>query len=349
MPVTIANIAKEAGVSPSTVSKALNSREGVSLPLRNKITRIARRLGYAPYMKARATGMYDAVTKLVGIIYANAGEHLIRDIQSGVDEVLQKAGFYEIRYSVNIGNELYSEERKKHFIEKVLQDKSIVGLLSVFLRIPDSYIASLQKGGIPVVSVNNRTGCGKCVVINNEQASFEATDVLVRLGRKRIGLIMPEETHEPVWAERLAGYRRALDTAGVAYDPYLLVYEHNFTVRDAALATRTLIEHEPHVNGIIYGSDLQAYGGMQALKELGRKIPDDVAVIGFDDMTLSEIIDPPLSSVKQPMLEMGRRGAQLLVEAIRNRDVSHRVVELKGSVVLRQSTHREIPRARLLS
>ncbi|MEA3346570.1 MAG: LacI family DNA-binding transcriptional regulator [Candidatus Auribacterota bacterium] len=348
MSVTIKNIAKEAGVSPGTVSKALNNRGGVRLPLKRKIEKIARRMSYSPYIKARQSGMYDSATKYIGIIYAYAGEQLVRDIQNGIDGVLRDLGFYELRYNVNIVGDLYNEERKKEFIDKILQDKSIVGLLSVFLKISDANIAGLQKNGIPVVLLNNYSDCGKCVLTDNVEAGFQVTKMLIGLGRKKIGLIMPEETSEVIWQERLAGYKKALSEANIAYDPYLLVYEHSFSLKESAQATKVLLEKEPGVDAIIYGSDVQAYGGMEALKEMGRKIPDDIAVIGFDDMTFSGITDPPLSSVKQPMFEMGRLAAHLLVDAIKNKDFSHQVVELKSKIIKRRSTHKEIAREKFL-
>jgi LacI family transcriptional regulator len=348
MTVTIKDIAREVGVSPAAISKALNNRGGISLPLKRKIEIVAQRMGYTPYIKARQTGMYAPALRYIGIIYAYAGEHLIRDIQNGIDGVLRDSGFYELRYSVNVYSHLYDEERKEIFIDKILQDKSIVGLLSVFLKLSDANIAKLQKNGIPVVLLNNYSDCGKCVLIDNVGASLEATRELIKLGRRKIGLIMPEESSETIWANRLTGYKKALSEAHIVYDPYLLVYEHTFSLEESAQATKALLEREPEIDAILYGCDIQAYGGIEALKEMGKKIPDDVAVMGFDNMTFSRIIDPPLSSVKQPMFDMGKKGAHLLLEAINKKDFSHFVVELKSQLILRQSTHKDATKERLL-
>jgi len=348
MTVTIKDIAREAGVSPAAVSKALNNRGGISLPLKRKIEKIAHRRGYAPYIKARQTGMYASALRYIGVIYAYAGEHLIRDIQNGIDTALRDSGFYELRYSVNIYSHLYDEERKEIFIDKILQDKSIVGLVAVFLKLSDSVIAKLQKHGIPVVLLNNYSDYGNCVFVDNVEAGSQVAGTLIKLGRKKIGIIMPEESSETVWEQRLAGFKLALSEAHITYDPYLLVYEHSFSLEEAAQATKTLLQKEPKIDAIIYGSDIQAYGGMEALREMGRKIPEDVAVIGFDNMTFSRITDPPLSTVRQPMFEMGKEGARMLLEAIKKKDFSHQAIKLKSQLILRQSTHKDIAKEKLL-
>ncbi len=349
MSVTIKEVAKEAGTSLSTVSKALNHRSGVSLPLKRKIEKIAQRMGYSPYIKAREIGMYAHTLNYIGIIYAYAGEHLLADIQDGVYTVLGSSEFYELRYNVNVYRQLYDEERKEMFIDKITQDKSIAGLMSVFLKLSEASIAKFQKSGIPVVLINNYSDYGKCIFIDNVEAGFKATMALIEAGRKKIGLIMPEETSEEVWQQRLSGYKKALSKARLAYDPYLLVYEHTFSLEESAHATKALIEKEPAIDGIVYGSDTQAYGGMEALKELGKRIPEDVAVIGFDDMPFSRITNPPLASIRQPMFELGRQGAQMLIDSIKNKDFSHRAVHLKTELVLRQSASAEITREKLLS
>ncbi|MDD5644591.1 MAG: LacI family DNA-binding transcriptional regulator [bacterium] len=346
--VTITDVAKEAGVSAAAVSKALNNRGGISIPVQRKIEKIAQRLGYSPYIKARQSGMYAGALKYIGVIYASAGEHLTREIQNGVDSVIQDSGLYELRYALNLQSQTYSEERKAIFLDKIMQDKSIAGLISVFLGISDSNIARLHKSGVPVVLLNNKSDCGMSVYIDNIEACCDAVKELIGLGRKKIGIIMPSESTENVWAQRLEGYKKALAENKIQYDPYLMVSETSFQLKESALATVELIEREPGVDAIIYGSDVQAYGGMEALKELNKRIPEDIAVAGFDDMTFSRVSDPPLSSVKQPMFEMGREGAKMLVEAIKEKDFSSKIVKLKSRIVLRQSTHKDLPREKLI-
>ena len=348
MAVTIKDIAKELGVSPAAVSKALNNRPGIGLPLKLRIEKAARRLGYAPYLKARQTGMYERSMKYIAVIYARAGEHLVGEIEVGIKEVIKDSGYYELRYTVDTYNDLYDNQRKEVFLEKVISDNGIVGLISVFLDLSDSTIARLQKSNIPVVLLNNKSDYGQCVLIDNVDASFEVTKKLLELGRKKIGLIMPEESSEFVWQDRLEGYKKALKEYKVAYDPYLIVYEHTFALKDSGLATKALIDRSPEVNAIIYGSDLQAYGGLKILREMEKRVPEDIAVIGFDDLPFSRISDPPLCSVQQPMREMGETGAKLLLEAISKKKFPNKMITLKSELILRKSCQKDIPEEKWL-
>lgn len=352
MAVTIKDIAKEAGVSTAAVSKALNNRGGISLAMKYRIETIAASKGYLPYGKARQTGMYSsgkyALSNYLGIIFPFANEYLSREIQRGIDTVLRDSGTFQIRYNLDTIRQLDDEVRKDSLIDKVLEDKSIVGLMAVFFKLADATTGRFMKNGIPVVQLNHRTNFGKCITIDNIEAGYLATKELITLGRKKIGLIMPEETSEEVWFDRLQGYKKALAEAGIPYDPYLIVYEHLFSLGESARATKRLFERDPGVDAILYGSDLQAYGGIEALRILGKKLPDDVAVIGFDNLPFSKITNPPLSSVSQPMFEMGKIGAELLLESVKKKDFSDETIILKSQLVLRQSSHKNIPREELI-
>lgn len=349
MSITIKEIAKELGVSAAAVSKALNNRPGIGLPLKLRIEKRARELGYAPYLKARQTGMYERSLKYLAVIYARAGEHLVGEIEAGIGEAIKDSGFYELHYTVDVYRDLYDEQRKEIFLDKIISEKGVAGLITAFLNLSSPTIAKLQKNNIPVVLLNNYSDYGQCVVIDNIDASFRVAKKLIESGHKKIGLIMPEEFKELVWEDRLEGYKRALKENRLTYDPYLIIYEHTFDLKEAGLATKVLLEREPSVTAIIYGSDLQAYGGLKMLQELGKNIPDDIAVVGFDDMPFSRISNPPLASVRQPMRKMGQVGARLLLDAISEKKFPNKVITLKSELILRRSCQKDIPEERWLS
>jgi LacI family transcriptional regulator len=292
--------------------------------------------------------MYERSMKYIAVIYARAGEHLIVDIESGIKDAIKDSGYYELRYSVDIYNDLYDNQRKEVFLDKIIHDNGIVGLISAFLDLSDSTIARLQKSNIPVVLLNNYSDYGQCVLIDNVDASYEATKKLLDLGKKRIGLIMPEESSEYIWQDRLEGYKKALKEKKADYDPYLIVYEHTFAIKEAGLATKALIDRSPEVDAIIYGSDLQAYGGLKILREMGKRVPEDIAVIGFDDLPFSRISDPPLCSVRQPMKKMGEMGAKLLLDAISKKKFPNKIITLKSEIIPRKSCQKEIPEEKWL-
>lgn len=345
MTVTVRDIARIIGVSASTVSKALNNRSDISVPLKHKIEKIALSKGYSPYIKARQTGMYARAPKNIGIIIPLfTNEYLLREVQKGIDSVLSGSEFGQIRYNMHDILQITNEAYKYRFIEKVMRDDSLAGLLAAFFQIDDVSTARLQKKGIQVVQLNHESSYGKCALIDNVDAAYQATHAMIRLGRRKIGMIMPEETIESVWKDRLEGYKKALASAKLRYNPYFLVHEHSFSLEESALATKTLLEREPKIDAIVFGSDVQAYGGLEALRELNKKVPGDIAVIGFDNLPFSRITNPPLSSVSQPMFEMGRKASQMLLDAIKRKDFSNKTVKLKCGLVLRQSSHKNIPK-----
>jgi DNA-binding LacI/PurR family transcriptional regulator len=338
MAATIKDIAKEAGVSISAVSKALNNKGGISLEIKRKIERIAESLGYSPFIKSRQTGMYASPLKYVAVMFPAADEFLSKEIQRGIDSVLSDSGYLQIRHNLNEPSEKFDELRKEIFVDTILQDKAIVGLISVFIPLTDSTVAKLEKNGLAAVQLNQYSSYGNNVVIDNVDAAYGAVKALIESGRKKIGLIMPKETVESVWADRLGGYKKALAEAGMEYNPYWTVHEHLFSPKESALAARTLLNREPGIDAILFGSDIQAYGGLEALRELGKVVPGDVAVMGFDDLPFSGLTNPPLSSVSQPMFEMGKTGAQLLFDVLKKRSTGHKSVALRSRIVLRRST-----------
>ncbi|MFH1369510.1 MAG: LacI family DNA-binding transcriptional regulator [Elusimicrobiota bacterium] len=345
MTVTIRDLAKITGVSVSSVSKALNNRSDVSVPLKHKIEKIALSKGYSPYIKARQTGMYAHPSRNIGIILPLfTNEYLVREVQKGIDSTLAGTEYTQIRYNMHDILQITNEAYKGRFLEKVMRDESLAGLLTAFFQIDDVTTARFQKKGIQVVQLNHVSSYGKCVIIDDVNAAFQSVRALVRLGRKKIGLISPEEEIESVWKDRLEGYKKALSSSRIRYNPYLIVHEHSFSIEESALATKTLLEREPRIDAIVYGSDVQAYGGLEALIELNKKVPDNIAVIGFDNLPFSRVTHPQLSSVSQPMFEMGRKASQMLLDAIKRKDFSNKTVKLKCRLVLRQSSHKNIPR-----
>lgn len=338
MGVNIKDIAKEIGVAPSTISKALNNRTGVNNVLKAKIKKAADRLGYAPYMAARETGMYDTKLKTIAVIYPRVSQYIIEHIQKGTDKVFTKKGYYELRYTIDVASSLINEEVENELLfKRLLTDKRISGILFGFIHVSDVLLAQFHKNNIYTVLLNNYTHYGKCVTINNFKAMYQIVLELIKLGHKNIGLIMPSEESEQVWKDRYNGYKKGLEYHKIPYNPNFIIHEYTFKIKSSAYATKQLLHDHPEINAIIYGSDIQAYGGLKILKEINRKVPDDIVIVGFDDTELNHIMEPSLSSVNQPIEKMGEIGANMLINAIKNKDLTHEAVELEAALNLRGS------------
>lgn len=336
-PVTIADLARALDISVAAVSKALNDLPGVSDPLRLKVKKLAASRGYAHYVHPNVHHQAARSMRFITVIYGRAGGHLMEQIQSGVDQRIRQAGYYELRYLVDESKELYTEARKELFLEAVLKEKGVAGVLVVFAEMPDNLIAKMYRSGIPVVLLNNYTDFGKCVTIDNRKAMRQAVARLVELGHRRIGCIMAPERVAAVWRDRHEGYRAALKEHQLPYNPEYVVYEESFDMKQSGLCTRQLLTSCPDVTAIVFGSDLQAFGGLKALKEMGKRVPDEVAILGFDDLAYDRLIEPSLSSIAQPIEQMGELGIKMLLKAIEGRDFAHEAVTLETKCQLRGS------------
>lgn len=335
--VTIKDIAKELSISIAAASKALNDLPGVSDSLRLKVKRAAETMGYKKYLKSSMVNAYERNLKFIIVLYGRVGGHIMEQLEAGIDENIRKKGYYELRYLIDVSKELYSEEKKELLLDTILKEKGILGVLACYLKISDVLIAKLYKNKIPVVLLENYTDFGRSVTIDNTKASYRAVNKLIELGHRKIGCIIAQEDIDHVWADRIAGYKKALKDKGIKYDPNLMVYENSVGINEAGLATRELLEKDTQITAILYGSDRQAYGGMSALRELGKRIPEEIAVIGFDDMEFDKIMTPSLSSVRQPIRELGELGINMLFESIEKNDLSHKSVVLDTELMLRSS------------
>jgi DNA-binding LacI/PurR family transcriptional regulator len=335
--VSLRDIAKALNISTAAASKALNDLPGVSDALRLRVKQTAEAMGYQKYLRSSLVNAYERSMKFVAVLYGRIGGHLIEQIQFTIDEKIRRKGYFELRYLIDVSKELQAEDAKELFLRNIVKEKGVVGILSCYIKLSDVLIDKLREHQIPVVLLENHTDFGRCVTIDNVKASYRATAKLVELGRRRIGCIMPQEEVDHVWRDRLEGYKHALKDKGLAYDPGLIVYENLVGMDDSERATQALLGKRPDVNAILFGSDRQAYGGMKKLKAMGKRIPQDVAVIGFDDLEFNTIVEPPLSSVRQPIRKMADVGLGMLFDSIENKDLSHRSVVLDTELVLRGS------------
>lgn len=338
--ITINDIAHELNVSPTAVSFALNDKPGISQKLKSKILKYVEEMDYKPYMTARQNGMYDQSLPLIGIIYASAGGHLIDEIQQGIDSVLIKTKYYELRYMTDTINDLIDEKDKEVFFERLTNSTNIKGIIVIFLNISELIISKLFEKKIPVVVLNNKVDYGMCVYIDNYRAIYSATKSLIDKGHKNIGLMILDPSKEKVWQERFQGYKDALKENKINYNPANIKFLDNYTLKEARIVTKNLLAENPNITAILYGSDLQAYGGLMGIKEMNLKVPQDISIIGFDDMVPNIAMTPSLSSIKQPMKEMGEMGANMLLDYLKGKDdMKHVAVKLDTELNLRESTN----------
>ncbi len=317
---TIAQIAQIAGVSVPTVSKVLNDRADVALPTRERVERVIEEYGFVRNRAARA--LRNGKTGLVDLILPRLDDEYYLPILEGVAQVLREAGVRLVLTSTN-----YQPEQEVQWIDTVT-DHSTDGILLV---LP-------SRSGLPFVLIHNqgsqRFGVPS-VTITSWEGGFVATTHLISLGHRRIAYIGKTAAARDA-IERIAGYRAALDAANLPLDPQLQC-AGNFTEADGYTATRALLELPEPPTAIFAGNDRQAAGVYRALHELGMTVPGDMSVIGFDNLPYTEIMNPPLTTVHAPRLELGRTAATLLLRLINGEALDMTRVVLPTEFIERQS------------
>ena len=341
MGISLRNIATELNISTAAASRALNDRPGVSDELRAKVKETAGRLGHSNHAgTGRMSGARPSNRKglqTVAVLYGHIGGNILAGLQRGMDDLLRSHGYQIRRFLFDPDREAATEHQRECAVKEILKDETIVGIMACYIRFSDVQISALYKQGKAVVLLESPTEFGRCVLINQARGAAKAVMHFVETGRRHIGLILPPEDGGGVWQARLEGYRTALHDKGLMYHPDLTVYAEWLGSAPGAATTRKLLAQAPSVDAVLYGSDSLAAGGLLALRAMNRSVPDDIAVIGFDDDPMNDALVPPLASVRQPFEKTAAAGVGLLLDSLEKGDASHRVLSLETELVLRVS------------
>ncbi len=325
--VTIAAIASAAGVSVPTVSKVLNGREGVSPATREQVKQLLEEHGYARRGRVRrSSGLVDFVISDLDTQWATA---LLRGAQAEAARLGK-----DLVVTTTHGKPVGTPDWVEH-----LAERGSDGVVLVVSELLDAARQELQRLNTPIVLVDPvRTGSASLstVVATDWAGGRDATDHLLGLGHRRIGFVTGPPEQE-CHLDRLDGYRAALLRSGLTPDP-ALVRHGNSLVSGGIRHGADLLALPDRPTAIISGSDEQAYGVYQAARKLGLRVPDDVSVVGFDDVDLCQWVSPQLTTVRQPLADMAREATRMVIELSRDGVRPASRLELATTVVVRQST-----------
>lgn len=327
----LADVARVAGVSASTVSRVLTRPELVNVETRALVRRTIAELHYHPSRVARRLRTERGPTNLVGLILPDIQNPFFADLARGVEDVAQAHGFVTV-----LANTDEDPGKERRYLD-VMRAESVDGVILPPVSSEGKATAPLDEAGIPVVYVDRRPrrATADAVVIDNERGARDATEHLLRLGHRRIGLIggRPDLSTS---RERIEGYRQALREADVPFEPALVLEGDSRQGSGRRLAER-LLATDPRPTALVVSNGLMTLGALEAIRTLGLRIPDDVALIGFDDMPWALAVDPPLTVVRQPAHAMGRRAMELLLERVADSTRAVQVVALQPELVVRGS------------
>lgn len=332
--VTSHDVARLAGVSRTTVSLVLNDVPGarISPETRRRVLEAARQLGYRPNAAARSLASQRALT--VGLVLCHPPEHVYTDpflpqVILGISGVLRDTDY---RLLV----EPAPDPQGTDYLA-LAEEKRIDGFLISGPRVDDTALLKLQQDKFPVVLLGHLPGVDlPSVDVDNTRAAYTAVQHLIRLGHRRIGIITNGPLRYTASQERLAGYRTALERHDIPFDPDLVV-EGEFTAASGERAIQRLLQVQPRPTAVFAASDTVAMGVLRVLREAGISVPEEMAVVGFDDIPLAAYVDPPLTTVRLPAYELGREAARLLLAIVERGEAPRQRVLLETSLVVRLS------------
>jgi LacI family transcriptional regulator len=326
--VTIAEVARRARVSKTTVSRVLNNKGDVDASTAIRVREVIAATGYTP--SAGAVGLARGRTQTVGMLVPGLTWPWMGDVLQGVADVLEARGYGLLLNTMNRG-----EDSLAQFARHVSAN-AFDGLLLV--EPPDtlSYITSLHESGLPVVMIDDRGHHPgfPSVATSNRAGAADAAAHLLGTGRRRVAMVTgPSEFG--CTRDRTAGLRERLAAEGVELDPRRVI-EGDFTRGGGQAAVEELLAG-PRFDAVFAHNDLMAVGVLDGLRAAGRKVPDDVAVIGFDDISIAAHTRPALTTVRQPSREMGEAAATMLLDNLNGTELPADPHVVPTSLVIRES------------
>jgi DNA-binding LacI/PurR family transcriptional regulator len=327
---TIREVAQAAGVSVATVSRVVSgSSHHVRPGTRGRVLAAVARLRYQPNLVAR--GLKKRVTHTVGLIVPDISNPFYPAIARGIEDVASRAGLGVLLCNT------YEDLTKERTYLNLLDKRMVDGLIFATVGANTAHLRMLRRRGVPVVLIARAPdGVGiDAVLVDNRRGARDATEHLLRLGHREI-VFIGGPAAVPVASQRLAGYQDAMSAAGIPLMP-ALIRDGGFRAEGGAATAAALVERRVPFTAIVAANDLMAIGAMEELRRRGRRLPHDVAVVGFDDITFASIVEPSLTTVAQPKYRMGSLAMERLLELLGGGDRRPIRLVLEPELVVRES------------
>lgn len=331
---TIGDIARRAGTSKATVSRVLNGKPDVDPETRRRIAEIVRELRYVP--SSAATGLAHGRPNLIGMLVPSLAWAWVLEVIRGVADRLEASPFELVMFTTS------SEERNEVIFERTLASGLTAGLVAIVPPGALAHISETHERGFPVALIDDRGDHPDLpsVVAANFEGAFQATAHLIELGHRRIAFVNGP-TEYGCNQERRRGYEGALGAAGIQVDSYL-IREADFARPGGRRAADYLLRRPEPPTAIFAANDLMAFGTIDAAEALGRRVPRDVSIVGFDDIPEAQLTRPALTTVRQPLYDMGARAVDLLLAQVSGHELPETRLVLPTELVSRETTSRRV-------
>jgi DNA-binding LacI/PurR family transcriptional regulator len=328
-PPSIKDIARIARVSHSTVSRALQNSPLVNARTAETIRKIAHESGYRASAVAR--GLVTKRTLTIGLVVTTIADPFASEVASGIEQAANDLG-----YSVFLADSNADPSRERQVVQS-FAERRVDGIIVTSSRVGALYLPLLSEMRVPIVLVNNQHPGAfvHSVMIGNVEGSREAVNHLIGLGHRRIAYLGDQFGYQSD-TERFAGYRKALDETGLPFLPELVVHGDG-KPEQAMRAMEQLLALENPPTAVCCYNDMSAIGAMRSIHLAGRRVPEDISVVGFDDLFLASYTQPRLTTVRQPMRRMGLLAMESLYKLMSGEDSAIRIT-VEPELIVREST-----------
>ncbi len=330
--VSITDIAKQVGMSPSTVSRVVNGKKYVNAEKRDRILQLIEQTGYVPNRAARS--MVLKRTFLVGIVIPDSFNMFQRQLFSIIEHHLESFGYRSLFFFVKF--EGSSEEECLNR----LKSEKLDGVIMIHEIKNPGFYEYLNRIKLPTIlaTFSQKGRDMPSIHVNEEQASYDAVIHLINLGHRDI--VMLSGASFSFGSQRAEGYYRALAAAGIERDTNRIVFTKHYSAEAGMYGTRELLLRDRKFTALFAATDELAIGAIRVLKDEGIRVPEDVSVVGFDDIDISSYIIPRLTTIRQPLSVMGERTATLMHKCIIKEKIVDTDIVLPYELIIRESTAR---------
>ncbi len=331
--LTLESIAQKAGVSRSTVSRVINRQPNVSPAVREKVLQIVQETGYQPHQAARS--LASRSTNVIGLVIPRTVQMFFADpyFQRLLQGIAEGCNHTDYTLSLFLITDLQSE---KKLIPRIMQKSLVDGIIIQATHLGDDILPKIAQGDTPILVAGRPLNASSAsyIDVDNVRGAKLAVEHLIQQGKQRI-MTVTGALDTSVGLDRLEGYTKALSTHGMDYQESWIV-EGDYTETSAYEGTGLLLAQQP--DAIFCASDVMAVGVLKRLRHEGIRVPDQVAVVGYDDLPPSRMADPPLTTVRQPIRRFGIKAVETLIEIIHNPTLGQMRVIMDTELVIRNSS-----------
>ena len=335
MSVTIKDVAKKAGVSPSTVSRVITNHPRISVKTVQKVKQVMKELGYHPNIMAKS--LVSKTTKTLGIILPRPAEELFQnlffaEVIRGLVTMATKGGYDLLMTSGT------NDEEQLEAAHRLVKGRRVDGIILLQAHQHDPIIHFLTGEDFPFVLIgrSEEFAGSLCVDTNNIQAAYDATRHLIAQGHERIGFIIGQPSLV-VTKDRLAGYKQAIAEVGLSIQPDWIV-EGGFLQDSGYRAMSLIMNHPEPPTALLVIDDVVSFGVLRGLKELGFRVPDDVGIVSFNNISLSEMASPPITSIDIGIFQLGYTASHILMRKIQGEPILQTRNIIPHRLIIRESS-----------